>query len=240
MDSWSALWSMNPPNDDADAEFLERPRPRLSDEQIAHAEQRVARGLPAFTWKQYVRRQRHVRFVEAFMLEWLRRGDMDEAVTRAALYAFKGRMTNKGANKKGWQTLKRPDVCQAVEKVFEQNGFSFTDIVKQHIEHIRGGIIRSKVVETTDKDGNLTVQRTTEELLPNYAALRDLERLIIPNQPQKFEFANTTKRHVGGAIAGEGAPEIATDEFPKLSARIERDDEVQIETEQAQDAQTKD
>lgn len=213
MDSWSALWSMNPPNDDADAEFLERPRPHLSDEQIAHAERRAARGLPPFAWQQYVRRQRHVRFVESFMLEWLRRGDMEEAVTRAALYAFKGPMTPKRANKKGWETLKRPDVCQAVEQVFSQNGYSFTDIVQQHIAHIKGGIETQEVTVTDGPEGR-TTKTVTKKLLPNYAALRDLERMIVPNQPQKFQFENTTKRHVGGAIAGEGAPDIKTDEFP--------------------------
>lgn len=221
---------MNPPKDD-DAERLERPRPTLSDEQIAHAERRVARGLPAFAWQQYVRRQRHVRFVEAFMLEWLRREDMDEAVTRAALYAFKGPMTTKRANKKGWETLKRPDVCQAVEQAFAQNGFSFTDIVKKHIEHINGGLTRTRIVETTDKEGKIiSTTRTVEETLPNYTALRDLERLIVPNQPQKFEFSNTTKRHVGGAIAGSGAPEITTDDYP--APRVigpARVDEVQID-----------
>lgn len=206
-------------------EDLERPRPTLSDEQIAHAEARAARGLPAFAWQQYVRRRRHVRFVEAFMLEWLRRDDLDEAVTRAAMYAFpRAKLGAVAARKKGWETLKRPDVCSAVEQVFSQNGYSFTDIVLQHIDHIRGGLTRTRIVETTDKDGKiLSTQRTIEETLPNYAALRDLERLIIPNQPQKFEFANTSKPlRIGGAQPGSegGVPEVQTDAYPRLTAKV--------------------
>lgn len=176
------------------------------------------------------------------MLEWLRRGDMDEAVTRAALYAFKGPMTARGANKKGWQTLKRPDVCQAVEQVFAQEGFSFADIVKQHIEHIKGGIetVEEKTVSGPEGTTHTTIRKKT---LPNYAALRDLERMIIPNQPQKFEFANTTKRHIGGVLGGEGAPEVETDEYPapRVIGPARVTEEVQTdETDEAQDAQTKD
>ena len=68
--------------------------------------------------------------------------------------------------------------------------------------------------------------RSEEKLEPNYNALRDLEALVIPKAPVKFEIDNVTKgRHVGGVLGGTQTPEMKTDEFPKLTARIEREDE---------------
>lgn len=130
------------------------------------------------------------------------------------------------ARKKGFAMIKRPEVMEAVEQVFAQNGFSFTDMVKLHIQHIKGELTREKALLVKDGKDRSHVEIVEERLEPNYNALRDLEALVIPKAPVKFEIDNVTKnRHVGGVLGGTQTPEMKTDEFPKLTARIEREDE---------------
>lgn len=200
-----------------------------TDAQIDEAERRKAAGLPPWTWDQYLRRKRHVRFVEAFLFEWLRSRNVEVAAMRAARSVFRtgaSALTDVGAKRKGFAMIKRPDVMQAVEKAFEEHGFSFADLVKLHIAHIKGEITRKRAIVVKDGKDQTHIEMVEEQLEPNYTALRDLEGLIIPKPAVKFEIDNVTKnRHVGGVIGGTETPDVATDDYPKLTARVVREDE---------------
>lgn len=212
-------------------------------ERLRVAEERAAQGLPAFTWDANLRRVRYKRFVEVLIIEWLRTGSLEHAATRAAQQTFtRRRLSDKTAKKKGMELIQRPDICVAVEAAFSEEGFTFSDMVKLHIQHIKGGLVkRTKSVKQTPEGVETTT--TEEELLPSYQALKDLEHFVIHRPATRFVLEPGGSSPGGGNVLAsfEGEhPEMATDEFPRITARVERERtelEPQSHEDQSQDAQ---
>lgn len=107
--------------------------------------------------------------------------------------------------KRATNLLKNPDVRAAIADVFElEADFSVADALQMHVRHIRGGVER----EVLGADGEIAMVR----LPPSYQALKDYERMVLPEMPKRTE-VDIRKMSVTGRMDGPAGP-------PRMSARI--------------------
>jgi len=86
------------------------------------------------------------------------------------------------------QKLKHADIREALRDVYQAAGFDILEAIEWHLKHIRGDV--------PTKKGHLP---------PNYAALRDLTKVILPQPATRIE-----KRVLHGHVVVTGdAPAIA-------------------------------
>lgn len=160
-------------------------------------------------------RLRWVAWVEHFMVRWLGGGvSVERAATQASMDVFycagvprsSGMsMQEKRATSKGLEMLSRPEVCAAVEAVFAEQGLTFAEAVKLHVEHIRGA-----TEEVVLKDGTVVPRK----LPPSLAALRDYEKLVLPAQTQRVQIDRND------TLTAVVMSEIASGSAPTMNPRV--------------------
>lgn len=103
--------------------------------------------------------------------------------------------------------LQKPEVCVAIEVLFERAGLAPADAARIHIDHIRG---------IGSGDGTLA---------PNYKALKDYWDMTMPRQPAKLDVTDT--HYLGGVHP--------LDQTPVIDARLFDEEEEKEQAEQGED-----
>lgn len=85
--------------------------------------------------------------------------------------------------------LALPDVKQAIRNIYAEVGFSLDDAVQIHIKHVKG--------EFTDGKG--------DPIPPNYAALKDYLKAVIPQEPRRFQ-VQTQRVPPPREVRADGSP----------------------------------
>lgn len=78
------------------------------------------------------------------------------------------------------QKLRKPDIREALRDVYEVAGFDLIEGLELQLKHVRGELEKEVI-----KDG----VRYKVKMPPNYAALRDIQKLIMPQPATKVEVA---------------------------------------------------
>jgi hypothetical protein len=127
-------------------------------------------------------RKRYEDFVSEFLVRLPQVGAeraAEEACVAAGYGAGRGIEPGKSKyfRNKARRILSHPDVMRAIMEVYETAGIEFDvrEAVSLHVEHIRGG----RKLEF-DESGKPVAT------LPNYAALRDYFKMVIPKAPTKI------------------------------------------------------
>lgn len=139
---------------------------------------------------------------------------MDDSLEHATRMTYGNLATadTKHVMEKGHAKLMQPDVCAAVQSIYELRGFNMDDAVDLHIKHIRGELEKEVVTKVRDAEGNESVELTTIKIPPNYTALESYFNRVLPKQTTKVAVANFNMNQLAGEIEDEG--------YAPLEARI--------------------
>lgn len=87
-------------------------------------------------------------------------------------------LSDESVLKKVRQKLEQPDIRRAIRDVYAMRGLDEAQAVDIHIAHILG--MKREVI---DKDG----QVVTVQDPPNYAALKDYQKMTLPQEPRRVQ-----------------------------------------------------
>ena len=129
-------------------------------------------------------------------------GLSDEVMVKAVSESY-ALVERKAQLRKAKKLLGMPGVQERCRDLFELVGFSVVDALQMHVEHIRG-------------------QAPGQEGVANYQALKDFEKLTLPQQPTKIDqrvlVGHVNERRVNRDESG------TVMEARVLSASVEDDD----------------
>lgn len=146
-------------------------------------------------------RKRWEQFTEAVLRRYGETGELNEAVVAGAVQdSFTMFSNHKSALKRGELLLRQPQIQESLRAIFKMRGFDLLDTVDWHIKHITG--------------------EANPEAGPNYAALRDLEKMTLPQPPTRID-----QRVLVGHSVRTGEGSLPKTRARILSAHIERNDD---------------
>lgn len=144
-------------------------------------------------------------FVAAFVTELAKATELSEDVLYAAAAsaydtnvkagpaAHRRMMVNKAKQK-----LQLSHVMSAIGEYYEAvSGFSLEKAVKLHIDHIEGNITEQKVV-VVGHGKDATTEVVEVKIPPNYAALRDLLKVAMPQPAKHLKIDQTHAFNLNG------------------------------------------